>query len=93
MSQQELICTRCGKAIAPGAEQMGQKLITAMELARMAVMSPAMLTGPALPDVSYCAECRPIIARERTAEQLKVLVALMVVLALVFGLVYLIGMG
>jgi hypothetical protein len=87
MSEETLKCARCGKALAPGAALMGQPLITAGELARMAVKTPAMLTGPALPDVPYCADCRPIIAKQRTNEQLKVLLSVLAVLVLIAVLV------
>lgn len=91
MTQEALTCARCGKSISPGQEKMGLPLITAGELVRMAVKSPAMLMGPPLPEVPYCAECRLLIARERTNEQLKVLLGMVVILALVFGLVYVLG--
>ncbi|MBA3469212.1 MAG: hypothetical protein H0T53_06155 [Herpetosiphonaceae bacterium] len=76
-------CSRCGKPIAADEVHMGQPLITAGELARIAVKSPAALAGPTLPDVPYCAECRPIVAQQRTMEQLKVLGFILFLLILV----------
>ncbi|HYF61736.1 MAG TPA: hypothetical protein VD886_02915 [Herpetosiphonaceae bacterium] len=87
MSEEPLRCARCGKALAPGEAKMGQPLITAGELLRLAVKAPAALGGPPLPDVPYCADCRPLIARQRTNEQLKILVGMLAVLALVAVLI------
>lgn len=89
MSEETLQCARCGKALAPGEAKMGQPLITAGELLRIAVRTPAALSGPPLPDVPYCAECRPLIARQRTNEQLKVLLGILAVLAIIGVLIML----
>jgi len=83
MTETALTCARCGNSIAPDAVHMGQPLITAGELARIAMKSPAALAGPTLPDVPYCATCRPIVAQQRTMEQLKVLGFILVLLILV----------
>ncbi len=88
MSDKPLNCARCGRPLAPDEAHMGQPLITAGELARIAVKTPAMLVGPPLAEVPYCAECRPLIAKQRTREQLKVLLALLALLALVAVLVW-----
>ncbi|HEY1014605.1 MAG TPA: hypothetical protein VGE07_17985 [Herpetosiphonaceae bacterium] len=88
MSEEQLACARCGKTIAPGEAQLGQPLIKATELVRMAVKTPALLAGPPLPEVPYCADCRPIIARERTNEQLKFLVGAALVIILLVALVF-----
>jgi hypothetical protein len=83
MTEAALTCARCGKTIAPDEAHMGQPLITAGELARIAIKSPAALAGPTLPDVPYCADCRPLVAQQRTMEQLKVLGFILVLLILV----------
>lgn len=88
MSEEPLQCARCGKALAAGEAKMGQPLITAGELLRIAVRTPAALSGPPLPDVPYCAECRPLIARQRTNEQLKVLLGILAVLAVIAALIW-----
>ena len=83
MTETAVTCTSCGNTLAPDEVHMGQPLITAGELARIAVKTPAMLAGPSLLDVPYCATCRPIIARRRTMEQIKVLSFVLLVLILV----------
>lgn len=88
MADEQLTCARCGKALGPGEANMGPPLITAAELARMAVKTPALLAGPPLPDVAYCADCRQIVAKQRTIEQVKVLGFLILLLALVALLIF-----
>lgn len=83
MAEDDLTCARCGKTLAPGEAQMGQPLITARELARVALKTPTAVAGPTLPDVPYCAACRPIVAQQRTTEQVKVLGFILFVLILV----------
>jgi len=83
MTETAETCTRCGKTLASDQVHMGQPLITAGELARIAVKTPAMLAGPSLPDVAYCATCRPIVAQQRTMEQIKVLSFVLLVLILI----------
>ena len=65
MSQETLTCARCGKSIPPGEAKFGQPLIKAGELVRIALKTPALLAGPPLDEVPYCAECRLLVARER----------------------------
>ena len=76
-------CTRCGKAIAPGEEKMGQPVISAGEFVKTALKNPSLLSGPPLPDVPYCAECRPLVAKERTRAQMIVLLGIIGILALI----------
>jgi hypothetical protein len=84
-------CTSCGRAICAEHTLMGQPFITAGDLARTALRTPAVLFGPPLEAVPYCPECRETLAGQRTTEQLKVLVGLLVLLAVVGGLIYLIA--
>ena len=80
-------CVRCGRALAADEVRMAQPLITAKELITTAIKTPAALSGPPLADVAFCPECRAIIAKQRTQEQLKILVGALVILLLIAAIV------
>ena len=87
MQEQQLKCTRCGKELRAAEAEMGQPLITAGEIVRTATKNPAMLFGPALPEVPYCATCRPLVLKQRSREAIKFLLGLLAVLGLILLIV------
>lgn len=79
-------CANCGKLIKQSDARMGQPVIKVGELLR-AFKTPALLSGE-LPDVPYCAECRPLVAKQRTNEQLKFLGMILAVLLIIVVIVF-----
>ncbi|GIV97606.1 MAG: hypothetical protein KatS3mg057_2263 [Herpetosiphonaceae bacterium] len=93
MSQNDLICyvgnepatatcITCRRPICEEHTQMGQPFISLGDLGRAALQTPAMLFGPPLDEVPYCPTCREDLANRRTAEQMKLLAILLLLLAL-----------
>jgi hypothetical protein len=85
-------CTMCRTPLCDEHQLLGHPLITARQLvattASTAVRAPGMLGDilfKELDQVPYCAECREQVAAKRTGEQLKFLLTLLLVLALVLG--------
>lgn len=86
-------CTICQAALCTAHVQQGQPFITARQLvtttASTAFRAPAMLGDILFKEldlVPYCAECREEVAGKRTTEQLKFLLTVLLVMAIVIGL-------
>ena len=86
-------CTVCKSALCATHVQMGQPFISARQLvtttATTALRAPGVLADllfNELDMVPYCASCREELAAKRTGEQLKFLIGMLLVLALVIGL-------
>lgn len=86
-------CTVCRTALCATHTHQGQPFISARQLVTAttstALRTPAMLGDLLFKElelVPYCVECREELAAKRTTEQLKVLLGVLVVLALVIGL-------
>ncbi len=86
-------CTVCKSALCATHVQMGQPFISARQLvattATTALRAPAVLGDllfRELDQVPYCVSCREDLAAKRTTEQLKFLVGMLLVLAMVIGL-------
>ncbi len=86
-------CTICTSALCAAHIHMGQPFISARQLvtttATTALRAPSVLSDllfRELDTVPYCAGCREELAAKRTTEQLKFLLGILLVLALVLGL-------
>jgi hypothetical protein len=86
-------CTKCKSALCAEHVQMGQPFISARQLvtttATTALRAPGVLSDllfKELEQVPYCAECREELAARRTTEQLKFLIGMLLVLAVVIGI-------
>lgn len=86
-------CTVCHVALCADHTKMGQPFITARQLvtttATTAFRAPAMLNDLLFKEldlVPYCVDCRDELASRRTGEQLKVLLGMLLVIALVIGI-------
>lgn len=85
-------CTKCGTALCTLHVHQGQPFISARQLvattASTAVRTPALLGDilfKELDQVPYCAECREDLAARRTTEQLKFLLGMLLIVAVVVG--------
>jgi predicted nucleic acid-binding Zn ribbon protein len=85
-------CTVCGAALRDEDIRLGQPFITARQLVTTimttAVRAPGVLSDllfKELDQVPYCAECRDELAAKRTGEQLKFLLGVLLIMALVIG--------
>lgn len=85
-------CTVCGTALRDDDIKLGQPFITARQLVTTivttALRAPGVLSDllfKELDQVPYCAECRDELAAKRTGEQLKFLVGVLLIMALVIG--------
>lgn len=90
-----LACALCHTPLCAEHAVMGQPFITARQLATTtavtALRAPALLGDllfKELDKVPYCAACRAQLAARRTAEQLKFLGGVLLVLALLIGLIW-----
>ena len=86
-------CTVCKSALCSEHVQQGQPFISARQLvtttATMAIRAPGVLADLLFKEldlVPYCASCREELAAKRTGEQLKFLIGMLLILALVIGL-------
>jgi hypothetical protein len=86
-------CTVCRTALCATHTHQGQPFISARQLVTAttstALRAPGMLSDMLFKElelVPYCTECREELAAKRTTEQLKVLLGILVILALVIGL-------
>lgn len=85
-------CTWCNAALCNEHVQIGQPFITARQLmattATTAVRAPGLLPDilfKELDQVAYCAGCREELAGKRTSEQLKFLLTILFIMAVVIG--------
>ena len=85
-------CTFCGKSLRDDEIRLGQPFITARQLmttiVATLVRAPGLLSDllfKELDQVPYCSECRDELAAKRTGEQLKFLLSVLLVMALVVG--------
>lgn len=85
-------CTVCNTALCADHTKMGQPFITARQLVTTttstALRAPAMLSDLLFKEldlVPYCVDCRDELAAKRTAEQLKVLLGMLLIIAVVVG--------
>lgn len=85
-------CTVCGTSLRDEDIRLGQPFITARQLVTTivttALRAPGVLSDllfKELDQVPYCAECRDELAAKRTGEQLKFLLSVLLVMALVIG--------
>lgn len=100
MVQSELRCALTGQVIAPGEAYWAQPLITARQLITT-VMTTTMRTPSNLghvlfdemPNVPYAQEAREELAARRTAEQLKLLVLMLLIAAVIITPVVMLTMG
>ena len=81
-------CTMCGKPICAEHTKMGQPFISAGDLVKAAISTPSLLMAPPLGEVAYCPQCREALASRRTAEQLKILLGLLAIIAVIVLIVY-----
>lgn len=86
------MCTSCRKALREEDIRLGQPFITARQLvattATTAIRAPGLLADllfKELDQVPYCMECRDELAARRTGEQLKFLLGMLLMMALVIG--------
>ncbi len=87
---QPLVCALTGRVLTKDEAYWAQPLITANQLvstlARTALSNPgglAAVLSADLPDVPYAPEARELLAKRRSAEQVKLLVGLLLIGALV----------
>ena len=85
-------CTVCKSALCSAHVQQGQPFISARQLvtttATTAFRAPGVLTDLLFKEldlVPYCVGCREELAAKRTSEQLKFLLGMLLILALVIG--------
>lgn len=85
-------CTVCRTALRDDDIKLGQPFITARQLVTTivttALRAPGVLSDllfKELDQVPYCADCRDELAAKRTSEQLKFLVGVLLIMALVIG--------
>lgn len=85
-------CTVCKAALCGDHMRLGQPFITARQLvattATTAIRAPGLLGNllfKELEQVPYCQQCRDDLAAKRTGEQLKFLLLLLLVIAVVVG--------
>ena len=90
----ELTCATCDTPLHDAEAQYGHPLITARQLTTMAVhtaiRSPKLFSEMMLKELSpvpYCTMCRQQLPAKRQAEQMKFLMGLLLVLALLAGVV------
>lgn len=90
----ELTCATCNTPLRDAEAQYGHPLITARQLTTMtihtAIRSPKLFSEmmlKELPPVPYCTACRQQLPAKRQAEQMKFLMGLLLVLALLAGVV------
>ncbi len=90
----ELTCATCDAPLHDAEAHYGHPLITARQLTTMAVhtaiRSPKLFSElmlKELPPVPYCAACRQQLSAQRQAEQIKFLMGMLLVLALLAGVV------
>ena len=94
-------CTVCRAALCQEHVQMGQPFISARQLVMTttttALRTPGLLSDLLLREldrVPYCDDCRAELAAKRTSEQLKVLLGILLIMAIVLGLpMYLMFVG
>lgn len=97
--QEQLFCALTGKPVSAEAAYWAPPLVTARDLVttifRMALTSPGVL-GHVLfdeqPNVPYAPDAREQLAARRSAEQLKLLAGLLLVVALVVAPIVLLAM-
>ena len=92
----QLTCATCDTPLRDAEAQYGHPLITARQLTTMAVhtaiRSPKLFSEmmlKELPPVPYCTACRQQLSVRRQAEQMKFLVGMLLVFALLAGVVVL----
>ncbi|MEF3273228.1 MAG: hypothetical protein K6356_02340 [Chloroflexus sp.] len=91
----ELRCSLTGRPLTPEEAYWAPPLITARDL--ITVFFKTLFTNPTalgaiflseLPDVPYAPEARPLLARRRSIEQIKLLSLLLVIAVIIVGLIF-----
>jgi hypothetical protein len=95
----QLYCALTGRPVTPEEAYWAPPLVTFKELASMTlstlIRSPSMIGHILMaeqPDVPYSPEARDLLAKRRQAEQIKLLLALLVIAAIITAPILLLSM-
>ena len=94
----ELTCSSCGTPLYTNDVQYGHPFITARQLTSMAFQtatrSPKLLKEVMLkemPAIPYCGSCRQKLPAKRQAEQIKFMLGMLVLCAVLIGILTMVG--